>query len=394
MFQSLRTVRLRTGEPVSAAVIRGPDDEWAERIERMLLHKGDPWNWQNSELLRRNCGVGANFFVLHREGVPFANIMIIETGGVALLGHVWTAPADRGAGGSSLLMELAMNEFRARGGRAVFLGTEFDSIAWRYYRRRGFELVEPGSGYMAFYYQARTRGRRMDRDDCRGGEGDDCGGGGNDCRGGSDDDCRGGGGSEFERDWFGASEGVIEPLDWPHWAAAAPLCLGDFGDVVRLAGVQLIGRRSSEEPLLRLLRDERGDGAARELPKTVVLRDANGPAVLGLASRQRHPLWPKTEILDVFCHPRWWHRAPAMIAALGSQTRGGLASPGRSETTAPIQIASDDSCRTIAYMDEGQREKRAILEQAGLRETAVLNKWVPRTAAAGERMNVSVFTSD
>ncbi|HWA86573.1 MAG TPA: GNAT family N-acetyltransferase [Opitutus sp.] len=324
---------LRTGEAVSAAVVGAPDNDWAARIERMLVHTGDPWNWQNSELLRRDCGVAANFFVLQREGAPFANIMLVETAGVALLGHVWTAPADRGGGASSILMERAMDDFATRGGRAIFLGTEFDSTAWRYYQRRGFEPVEPGSGYMEFHRQPRA---------------------------------------EFERGWFGAKETIIEPLDWPHWPAAAPLCLGDFGDVVRLAAVRLIGRRSSEEPLLTLIREARRQHAAGAPPPAFVLRDANGPAVLGVACRQPHPLWPGTEILDVFCHPRWWRRGADLIAAL------------------PRAGAS----RTIAYADANQTEKRAAFEGAGLRETTVLPRWVRRAAAGSERVDVSVFASD
>jgi GNAT superfamily N-acetyltransferase len=333
MLRSLGTVILRTGEPVSAAVVGTPDRDWAERIERMLAHKGEPWNWQNNELFRQSCGVDANFFVLHRSGAPFANIMLVETAGVALLGHVWTEPADRGAGGSSLLMERVMADFAERKGRAIFLGTDFNGTAWQYYRRRGFEPVEPASGYMEFHRQPRA---------------------------------------EFDRDWFGATDVVVEPIDWPHWPAAAPLCLGDFGPVVRLAAVQLIGRRSSEEPLLRLIREANRRRALGEPVKALVLRDAKGPTVLGVACLQPHPFWPHTKILDVFCHPRWWHRAPDLVAAL----------------------ERDDTARTIAYADADHGEQRAILERAGLREKTVLPRWAPRTAAGSERIDVTVFAGD
>jgi hypothetical protein len=40
-------------ERVEAAVVRGPDLDWAGRIEKLLGHKGDPWNWQNTEMLRQ-----------------------------------------------------------------------------------------------------------------------------------------------------------------------------------------------------------------------------------------------------------------------------------------------------------------------------------------------------
>ncbi|MGH7996825.1 MAG: GNAT family N-acetyltransferase [Opitutaceae bacterium] len=330
MERLLGPATLRTGEVADAAVIEAPDPDWAERIERMLRHKGDPWNWQNSELLRRPCGLAARFFILHRAGIPFSNIMLAEDAGVALLGHVWTEPADRGGGASSLLMRAALDDFEGRGGRAIFLGTEFDSEPWRYYRRRGFEAVEPGSGYMARYGESAE---------------------------------------EFERAWFGGAQALVEPLDWTHWPAAAPLCLGGFPGLVRLAAGQLIGRISSEGALLPLIRDARRRRESCQGGGPVVLRDAAGPAVLGIASRLPHPLWPDTDIVDLFCHPRWWPRAADLLAA----------------------IPNAGARRAVAFADAGEPARRAALESAGFRGIAVLPAWVRRAASGAEMADVAML---
>lgn len=293
----------------------------------MLQHKEEPWSWQNRTLLREETGVEARFYVLHRDGTPFANIMLVETNGAALLGHVWTEPRDRGTGASSLLMDHAQRDFAARVGKAIFLGTEFESAPWHYYRRRGFTPVEDGSGYMAWYVASRD---------------------------------------EFERAWFGSGAAIVEPLAWPHWPAAAPLFLGEAGGVARLTASPLFGRASSEGPLLPLLREQTRCSA----PTTAaVLRDESSAAVLGLACRLPHPIWPATDTLDLFCHSRWWHRAAELLAAVNGEAPG---------------------C-TVAYCDASQPEKREALESFGFRETARLPRWLKPAPTHAPSIDVSIF---
>ncbi len=317
MVNTLPAITLKSGERVGAAIVRAPDPAWAERVETMLRHKGDPWNWQNSELLRSPVGLAARFFLLHRAGVPFANIMLVETNGIAILGHVWTEPADRGAGASSMRMNWLLEDFQARGGRALFLGTDFDSDAWRYYQRRGFVPVEPGSGYMARYFQPPA---------------------------------------EFDRACFDARESILAPLDWPDWPAAAPLFLGDFPGQVRIAATKLVGRCLPEGPLLPILREQRRRRTAGDPACACVLRAQPGGAVLGFASRQPDPLVPDGIIVDLFCHPHGWRRAGEMLAALGPFPSG----------------------RTVAYTDAGLAPKRAVLEAAGFLPTTISpREWAP-----------------
>lgn len=96
MYQTLGKVTLRSGETVEAGVVAGPDPVWAERLVKLLWHKGDPWNWQNARLLEADQGLDAYFYMLHRDGKPLANIMTVENNGVGHFGHVWTEPAEGG----------------------------------------------------------------------------------------------------------------------------------------------------------------------------------------------------------------------------------------------------------------------------------------------------------
>ena len=156
MVESLGLITLKNGEEVEASVVIGPDLDWAPRIGPLLQHKGDPWNWQVAQVLERELDLEAYFYVLHRDGIPFANIMTIEGAGVGVFGHVWTVPEDRQKGASSRLMALQMEHFADRGGRALFLGTGYDSVAYKMYQRFGFESVEPQSGYMSYYTESES----------------------------------------------------------------------------------------------------------------------------------------------------------------------------------------------------------------------------------------------
>ena len=208
MYQQLGTIKLKSGETVEAGVVRGLDLAWSQRVQKLLWHKGDPWNWQNTQVLENDLGLDVNFYLLHRDGDPFANMMTIELAGVGHFGHVWTQPADRQQGTSRSLMGLQMQDFAVRGGKALFLGTGYDSSAYRIYAAHGFASIEPESGYMAYYSQSQQ---------------------------------------EFEAAYFAPGQVEVQPLAWRHWPASVALFLGNFAGLVRCAPLQLIGRSSTKE---------------------------------------------------------------------------------------------------------------------------------------------------
>ncbi|MBL9214477.1 MAG: GNAT family N-acetyltransferase [Opitutaceae bacterium] len=326
MFEPLPPITLKTGEPVEAGIVHGPDAAWADRVEPLLRHKGDPWVWQNCALLRDATGIAARFFVLHRGGRPFANIMLAGSAGVALLGHVWTEPADRGAGASSRLMDVLLDRFARGDGLAIYLGTAPGGEPFRFYARRGFAAVEPGSGCMVL-----TRGRP----------------------------------EEFAANWFAGSPGSVEPLDWRHWAAAAPLCLGDFPGRVRQAATGLVGRASCEGAFLPVLREQHRRRARGEPDCAAALTDAAG-VVWGFASRLPDRSRPGRDVLDVYCHPQAWPRAAELLAAVAGDGRG-----------------------CVAYVEEATPAKAQALRSLGLAPAETLPGWIREPAARGTAGDVT-----
>jgi GNAT superfamily N-acetyltransferase len=330
MYKKLGQVTLATGERVDAGVIIGPDRDWAGRIEGLLAHKGGIWNWQNSQALRSELGIEARFYVLHREGTPFSNISTFEYAGVGHFGHVWTKPQDRRQGASSSLMEIQMADLKARGGKALFLGTDFDSIPYRMYEKFGFSGVEPQSGYMEWYAESAAA---------------------------------------FEATYFEASAVVIEPLKWPHWPASGALFLGDAPCVVRCAPLRLIGRESTEGALLPLLCNEERRRRSGKEPRALVLRNLQSTGVAGLAVWDWHPLWPDTLLLDIYCHPNYWHKASDLLRSL----------------------ALPQGQRIVAYSDVRCTPKHGVLSAFGFRKTATLHERVPGDWQRTTFLDVAVY---
>jgi hypothetical protein len=333
MYQELGEVTLKTGERVAAGVVIGPDLEWAERVEELLAHKGDVWNWQNSQAVRTDVGFDARFYVLHRDGDPFANIAIFELAGVGDFGHVWTQPADRQKGACGVLMERQMDDFRARQGQALFLGTEFDSVAYHIYKKFGFRSIEPQSGYMAWYAEPREA---------------------------------------FEARYFARAEATIQPVAWPHWPSSVALFLGDFPCLVRCAPLRLAGRVSTEGALLPLLQSEEERRSEGEEPRAMVLQQATTGAVVGFVTWDWHSVWYNTVLLDVFCHPNYWDRAPDLLAAL----------------------SIPQGHRIVAYADASCTHKARHLSELGFRQAGTLQRWVAADVAQSSFLDVDVYIKD
>lgn len=306
MLHHLGEVTLKSGERVAAAVVRGPDAAWRDRITRFLSHKGDPWNWQNSALLSHDAGVEAWFYILHRDGVPFAHQMTVELQGVGIFGHVWTDPADRGQGAAGELMRVQMAHFRQRGGRALYLSTGYDTPPFRIYQKHGFTGVEAGSGYMTWTDRPLA---------------------------------------EFEAAYFAPGPAVIEPLCWPHWPTAPALFMGNFPGIIRCAPLKLIGRQSTEGNLLPAIQGRESNGDA---PSVFVLRKPNG-AVVGLAAWAVDELSPDLICADVFCHPAHWAQGRALL-----------------EHT----LAAAPARRCVAYGDTTCPSKTAALQSQGFQLSA------------------------
>jgi GNAT superfamily N-acetyltransferase len=328
MYEKLADVRLKNGEVVEAGIVLGPDEEWRLRVQELLLHKGDIWNWQNTAMLREPLGIEPRFHILHRDGVPFSHILITELCGVGLLSHVWTRPEDRGCGAASKLMELAVNQFRERNGRALYLGTGYDTPPYHIYRKLGFEGIEPESGSMHFFTTSQA---------------------------------------EFEAEYFARGEAIIEPLDWKHWPVASALFAGAWPQTVRCAPLKLFGRTLTEGQLLPAIQAQHGK--TNSSSQTFALTKLENGAVVGLAACAPDPIWPATCIVDVFCHPNFGDYATEMLHRLNLPT-------GK---------------RHVAYGDDGDTHKFEVLAVLGFKADSTLYEWLYADAARTRSLDIRVW---
>ena len=231
-------------------------------------------------------------------------------------------------------MRLQMQDFAARGGQALFLGTEYASVAYKMYAAFGFASIEAASGYMAYYGKSQA---------------------------------------EFEQSYFAPSSDptdvLIQPLQWMHWPLSAALFLGDFPGIVRAVRMQIFGRQSSEGGLLDLLLESEKREQQGKQSTTAILQKRVTRAVVGLATYTRDPLWPDTYLADIYCHPAYWEQAPALLEALLMPTNQ----------------------RVVAYVDADHDAKIAALTAAGFQSVTRLPNWLAADEASNRRVDVLVM---
>jgi GNAT superfamily N-acetyltransferase len=331
MYTSLKSLTLKSGETVELGLVAGPDADWVNRIDGDLLaHKGPVWRWGNRAMLTQDLGIDALFYVLHRRGVPFANVMTIEYGGIGILGHVYTRPEDRRQGAASLIFESLMPHFRNRGGRFLSLGTGYDSAAYHIYKSFGFAGIAPQSGTMTYHAQDP---------------------------------------SVFEDGFLAPGPTRVETFGPKHYPVTPVLFLRACPGIVRACGTRLFGRTSTDGPFIPLLRDELERQADGKPPRTGVLVQTQTGAVVGFASTDRDPTWPNTCVVDVFCLPEFWTAAGELLGH--------------------IQWPAAD--QYVAYCDAGWTEKEAALRRAGFTMGAALPGWVAKSRLSAERMDVNIW---
>ncbi len=327
MMERTETATIKTGEAVDFSILRAPDAEWSPVVMDLVGHKGELWNWQNEMCLTQDLGIDVYYYFLHRQGRGFSNVMTAEYKGVGSFGHVYTVPEDRRKGACAAIMERQMAHFRERGGRLLTLATGFETPPYQIYKKFGFVGVEDQNGHM--WYAREPLDAVLDA-------------------------------------YFEPCDAVIEPVGWKHWPMAPVLFLSDVPGVVRMAPERVFGRVTTEGPLIHVIRDRfKPNGPIRG---QALVNPATG-AVLGVAAWNWDKLWTGTLVLDVFCHPRFWHRAPDLLNALA--------------------LAEDE--RHLAYVDAHCPAKREALEAVGFRAVTTLPDWQRINWGSAARVDVTLM---
>ena len=273
MYDKLGEVVLKSEERMEVGVITAPDAPHAEEVKQFLGHKGGNWEWHI-----QRCVTGAldaletRFYVGKVEERVITNIMTVEYEGVGILGHVFTLPQERRKGACKGVMGYQMEDFRQRSGRALYLGTGYNSPPFYIYHSFGFESVFPESGFMKYYVNA-----------------------------------------DFEEGYFASAPTELKSVEWHDWPKLTALS-GILGwDALRSLTWKVYGPTNFEGGFL----DFKHDLETKDVYHDAKLLTTSDEAIVGWATVSRDSRWqPATAVLDLFFHPNFTDDVPALLSAM------------------------------------------------------------------------------
>ncbi|MCY3802602.1 MAG: GNAT family N-acetyltransferase [Chloroflexi bacterium] len=302
MYTELATTTLRSDEEATIARVQAPDSRWGELITPFLAHKDRVTRWQISEtVIEDPSPLESYYYIAHLDGEVISNIATWEYAGSGILGHVFTAPEHRQKGAAKAVMQYQMQDFRDRGGEALFLGTGYDTVPYYLYKGFGFESVTPNSGFMDYY----TRSE-----------------------------------SSFEREYFAPGPTAIREIGWQDWAGLVTLFGSSQGTWLRMFASGNTGRRNFEGDFTDLYHEvrERGTSWGR------VLEVTSSKSVVGIVRLSPDPRFgDAVHTLDVHVHPAFEADLGKLIDSVGRPV----------STKVQAYVGSDDSAKLGALQDAG-----------------------------------------
>jgi len=275
MHQVLETVTLKSGEAMDVLCVQAPDEAFKEGILPLLHHKGEPWEWpmrqalSGDEQFRRL----AMRFYLGRIGDELVgNITLLEAleRPVGILQHVWTPPPHRRKGICNALMRACTQHFQQRQGRALYLGTGYQTPPYWIYHSFGFR-GQGETGLMRWFVE----------------EG-------------------------FEERYFAPRQARPRGVDWSDWALLQALFSVEHGWALRSIEFQIYGFSGFEGEFVLLQKGL----ASGKIIAAQVLETQDG-ALVGLATISKQPQWHfDTVLLDVFVNEGFFDQGEKLLRAL------------------------------------------------------------------------------
>jgi hypothetical protein len=273
MKTHLQSVLLKTGEALDILRVTAPDEEYRERILRHLHHKGEPWQTPMELNLQGDLeGLAQHFYlgVVGEEVVGNASSIEALQHPVGILQHVFTPPERRRLGICSSIIGAYAADFDARGGRAAYLHTEYDSTAYHIYRSAGF-VGWRDTGIMERFPDPK-----------------------------------------FAEDFWAVRPVTVRDTRWADWALLEALYAIEEGGYLRSLYARQWGRSGYEGQYVH----HRKDLAEGRIAQWKVLEAANG-AIVGQAFIARDRTFRgDTWLLDVFLHPSYLAEGGRLLAAL------------------------------------------------------------------------------
>ena len=273
MYDKLGDVILKTKERMEVGVITAPDERHAEEVKQFLGHKPGNYKWHIERCVTEVLdALETRFYVGKLDGHVITNIMTVEYEGVGILGHVFTRPEQRRKGACKGVMVYQMKDFRQREGRALYLGTGYNSHPYYIYHSFGFESVFSESGFMKYHVH-----------------------------------------EDFEERYFASGSAHPKSAEWHDWPKVTALS-GIVGwDALRSLAWNVYGPTNLEGGFLSFKHTlETAD--SYDDAKLLI---SSKKAIVGWATVNRDTRWrPATAVLDLFFHPNFADSVPALLSAV------------------------------------------------------------------------------
>ena len=273
MYRKLADVELKSGEPLEVGVVEAPDAAFSGRIEPFLGHKGGHWQWHIQRCMKEPLDqLETRFYIGQINGEITNNIMTVEHEGVGILGHVFTTPTHRQKGACKGVMGHQMQDFRDRGGRALYLGTGYDSHAYHIYASFGFQSVIPRAGFMRYWVAP-----------------------------------------DFEGDYFSPGDMHVRSVKWQDWGKLTALT-GIVGyDHLRSVDFGVYGPTNFEGGFIGF--KNALETSERYLSANVL--ETEQGSLVGFATLVQDSRWHSGNyLLDIFMHPALWSQANLLLNSM------------------------------------------------------------------------------
>jgi len=258
---------------MEVGVITAPDEPHAVEINQFLGHKPGNYKWHIERCVTETLdALETRFYVGKVDGSIITNIMTVEHQGIGILGHVFTMPEQRRKGACKGVMAYQMDDFRQRKGRALYLGTGYNSHPYYIYHSFGFESVFWESGFMRYQVNG-----------------------------------------DFEEHYFAPTSTQPKSVEWHDWPKVTALSGIVGSEALRSLIWNVYGPTNMEGGFLNFKHDLEAENVYEDAKLLIT----SGGAIVGWATVSRDNRWrPATAVLDLFFHPNFTDEVPALLSAV------------------------------------------------------------------------------
>jgi hypothetical protein len=289
-----------------------PDELRDPQIRPFLGHKPPNYLHHLDSAMAGECDdLQTHFYIGVIDEEVVGNIMTIEANGVGIFGHVNTRADQRRKGICSQIMERQMEDFRAREGRVLLLGTGYQSAAYNIYASFGFKDWKVGRPGMMRYDNPED--------------------------------------PNFEEHFFAHSPTQPVPARWKHWPLVSLIAHIHQPDVyLRSLLFEIFGVQLLEGAYCKYMQEHNPNPEA----SAFVLESSTG-AVVACVTRVPDRRWlGQVNLLDLFYHENFT----------------------RYDLIPLLEALPPTSKPTQCWVDPRDHEKNAALERVGFRRSAVVSR--------------------